>query len=141
MEDAKYGRGNSIITGSLYRRVPPDAGCFPRGVDQLPSRQAFEPKRGDPGISAYLVEETTEDLVLAGHEGFALVEIAVENVTSRGFTVTYEPKDGEIPGHVLVAGPFSSSNCKALSQSCRVRQPGDPVLWRERLAAKGRPPG
>ena len=135
MGDAKYKPGDRITKGSLLRRVPPDTGSFPRGLQELPSRQAFEPKKGDSGISAYLAELTTEDEALGGNQGFALVEIEIAEVTARGFTVTYDPTANE-RGHVLVKGVFSPSARKALSQNCKVKRVGDATLWQRNLPRK-----
>jgi hypothetical protein len=128
MTGPEYQDGDSIETGALYRRVPPSGGYFPRGLQDLPSNQAFRLNRpDDPGISAYLVGEATQEQVLRGHDGYALLEISVEKVAEAGFTVTYRPKAGpDERGHVMIYGNFSQGNCRKLARTCSLIVPGDP---------------
>lgn len=129
MSDSKRKPGAQILAGKLYRRVPPDPGNFPRGLDAKPSRQAFEPDAGSDAVSAYLADEVSEEDVLAGNEGFAIVEIDAEIVTAAGFVITYRPEEGK--GHVNITGQFSGSNRKKLSSNCELKRRGDPtvVAW------------
>src|SRR2546428_1057021 len=101
-------RNDPVTTGKLYRRIYPDRGTFPRGFDKPPSTQAFEAKTGDPGVSVYLADLVTEDDVMDGHDGFALVSVGAEVIVKlEGFSIKYEPKHDERPGkgHSMIYGP------------------------------------
>jgi hypothetical protein len=137
MSGSKYKPGDQILAGKLYRRVPPDSGNFPRGLDAKPSRQAFQPEAGFNAISAYLAAEASEEDVLEGNQGFAIIEIDAETVTAAGFVVTYRPEEGN--GHVNITGTFSGGNRKKLSSNCEVKRRGDLnlVSW----AKHAPPPG
>jgi hypothetical protein len=128
-----------IVTGRLLRRVYPDRGHFPRGLDQAPSTQAFEPKSGDPGVSVYLADLVSEDDVMDGHEGFALISVEAEIVVSlEGFSIRYEPKQDERPGngHAMIYGPSAPSKRRQIARASVVRRPGDLSCLAERF--KGR---
>lgn len=131
-----YSPGDEITEGSLYRRVHPGPGCFPRGLDALPSNN----KPDDPGISAYLVGVVTEEQVLAGHDGYALVEIDVVTLRNAQFRAVYAPKaeEGELGrGHVMINGDFRQSNCRALARACRLVRAGDPTKLRGSESVRG----
>jgi hypothetical protein len=129
-------RNDLIVAGKLYRRVYPDRGHFPRGVDQPPSTQAFEVKSGDPGVSVYLADFVTEDDVMDGHDGFALISVQAEVVVGlEGFSIRYEPKEGERPGkgHSMIYGPSAPSKRREISRASVVLRPGDLTRLHERF--------
>lgn len=118
----KYKPGDPITSGTLYRRIYPDQGCF---KDGLPTSQVFRPKRNDPGLSAHLAEVTTPDDVLAGFERFGLAEVPVKAVTEAGLSVRYDPIEN-MPGHVIIEGNNLSrpSTWRKLKQAATlVREP------------------
>ncbi len=128
-----YQADEEILTGTLYRRVPPLHNYYPRGPNGQPSSSAFLKnfKKGHKGTSAYLADETIPDqidqIMQHPHGGWGLVAISVEKVRESGFTVEYAPRLGP-PHHVLICGDYSQNawkrRCHDLSLACTpVRTP------------------
>lgn len=114
-----------VTTGILYRRIYPDHASFQNGQA---TSAAFNLKKGDLGISAHLAALTSPEEVLAQapDANFGLAEISVEDVIRLGFSVKFDPRQGE-PGHVIICGNFSKPNCRRLSRASRtIKEPTIP---------------
>ena len=95
----------------LFRRIPPNGGrtlWSPDGAADF-SSQNFSDKLDE--LSLYLADEATCDQVLAGHEGFGLVQITAGKMREiLGSDVVFNRDCSDpIPGHVLVCGNIKTS--------------------------------
>lgn len=117
----KYEPGDSIPSGTLYRRIFPREAYF---KDGRPTSLVFLPESGESGVSAHLAELTSPEAVLANHADYGLAEITVEAVIQAGLDVIFDPREGQ-PGHVKIVGEIKRSKARELSRSraCTVRIP------------------
>lgn len=114
-----YQADEEILTGILYRRVPPLRNYYPCGPNDQPSSSAF--------MKNFIPDQI--DQIMQHHGGWGLVTISVEKVRESGFTVEYAPRLGP-PHHVLICGDYSKTawkrRCHDLSLACTpVRTPPD----------------
>jgi hypothetical protein len=124
------------ITGDviLFRRIPPWADRV--SWDEAgPVFSSFNFKDKADELSVHIATETTADALLAGHEGFGLVQFTAQQVREAcglGIKLCRCLEEPEM-GHVLVCGKISSGAAKRLQRVARwvegklpSRNPPDP---------------
>lgn len=101
----------------LLRRIPPKSDRVQwdevSGVP-TPASQNFKDRNDE--LSAFIAEETTADLVLAGHDGFGLVQFTagkVREVLGQVIIICRDTSD-PAPGHVLICGKITNGMAKRL---------------------------
>ena len=99
----------------LLRRIPPkgDRVQWDESSGQpTPASQNFRDR--DDELSVFIAEETTADAVLAGHDGFGLVQFTagkVREVLGPGFIICRDTSD-PAPGHVIICGKITNGMSK-----------------------------
>ena len=101
--------GQSVPTGSVYRRIPNWQDYF---KDGRPTSLNFRPDSGEETVSMALTSMVTPDELLAGFPGFGRCTLKIEALLALGLTVTYTPEHGQ--GHVDVGGLAGKDDCAAL---------------------------
>ena len=108
----------------LFRRIPPDGGRVVWGDDGIPqpSSQNFRDRIDE--LSTYLAHETSVENAIAGHEGFGLVQLSVQDVRDvfhEFSAVAVICRDDENPanGHVLICGKITKGMAKRLSDRAK----------------------
>lgn len=73
-----------------------------------------------------LVDLTTPEELLLGHEGFGILAIDAADLCAEGLDVEFAPSDQEGPAHVAVRGDLTRSVRRRLANKAQVVKP--PVL-------------
>jgi hypothetical protein len=95
----------------LVRRIPPWGGRVQwdeNSGEPTPSSQNFRDPEKE--LSTYIVAEATIELVLAGHDGFGLVQFTAgeaRKVLGTDIVFCRDTSD-PIPGHVLICGNITN---------------------------------
>ncbi len=100
----------------LYRRIPPkgDRVVWDESGNPTPSSQNFRDKENQ--LSVYIAREADVDHILAGHNGYGLVQFTaqkVRDILGPGFVICrddLEPGNG----HVLICGNFTNGLARKL---------------------------
>ena len=108
----------------VFRRIPPHPDHVQWTDDGLPepASQNFKDRRRE--LSVHLASEATAEKMLAGHEGFGLVEIPLQAIREV-FRDAEKPlvicRDDEDPanGHVLVCGDITNGMAKKIRRAAR----------------------
>ena len=116
------------ITGDmlLYRRIPPYDGSV-GWADETPtfSSKNFADKIHE--LSFNIAAETTPERVLAGNEGFGIIQVTVEEIraactnqlTGKCDIVICRDDENSADGHVLVCGEIRPNMRKRIQKACR----------------------
>lgn len=104
----------------LWRRIPPDADRVK--LDQItqqprPSSMNFRDKNHE--LSVYVASETTIDEILAGHQGFGIVELTAAEVRAHVPAVILCRDPDPHPAHALVCAKLTRSQSERLARVCR----------------------
>lgn len=102
---ARYVPGQEVLSGSLYRRIPPNDPA--RWSEGRPTRYNFLPAKVHQHLSMHLAEFVTPEQIFRQFPGFGLFEIEVGALLAEGLTVKYMPEAA--PDH---AGVFGLKNAK-----------------------------
>jgi hypothetical protein len=97
----KYRKGEELIEGALFRRIPNSHSHW-KQQEQKPTKYNFTPDGADEYLSTQLAEYTTPEKIFAKYPGFGLLEIEIRILRARGLRVTYEP--GDDTDHTAVWG-------------------------------------
>lgn len=108
----------------LYRRIPWQGGrvTWDEQGNPFPTKSNFQDANDE--LSLYIAAETTEEWVLAGHDGFGLISITFAQIRAvclneNGQSVVIICRDVEDPGngHVLVCGRITNGMAKRLQHA------------------------
>lgn len=104
----------------LWRRIPPWAdrvAVDPQTGEPIPSSMNFRDKNDE--LSVFLASETTLEELLAGHEGFGVVEFTAQTARELlGNEIVIRRDEAEM-GHVLICGRMTRAQSSALAKRCR----------------------
>jgi hypothetical protein len=111
-------RGDLPLETVIWRRIPPRH--FPKKPGQnRPNSPAFDDDDEDEPMSVVIAREGRDPSeVLAGHEGFGLVELTIEELEAAGQEVIRDPRPEE-PDHALVIGAKTLATKRCLAKTCR----------------------
>jgi hypothetical protein len=102
----------------LFRRIPPkgDRVQWDEGGLPTPASQNFKDR--DDELSVFIAAETTADAVLAGHDGFGLVQFTagkVREVLGSAIFLCRDVSD-PAPGHVIICGKITNGMAKRFKE-------------------------
>jgi hypothetical protein len=101
----------------LLRRIPPKADRVQWDEstgEPSPASQNFKDRNDE--LSVFLAAETTADAVLAGHDGFGLVQFTAgkaREVLGLGVILCRDSSD-PAPGHMIICGKITNGMAKRL---------------------------
>ncbi|HJT75633.1 MAG TPA: hypothetical protein VJ739_00370 [Gemmataceae bacterium] len=103
----------------LYRRIPPWAERVTWDENDTPHASSFNFKDDESELSVHLASETTPDAILAGHDGFGLVQLTAQQAREACGAGIILCRCAEEPahGHVLICGKISGGAAKKLSRA------------------------
>lgn len=100
----------------MWRRIPP--WHFPKPGQARPNSPAFDDDPDGPmSVSVALPGRDPAEL-LVGHDGFALVELSIEDLEATGQTLVPAPT-AEDPHHAEVIGSKTKSVKRILAKAAR----------------------
>jgi hypothetical protein len=104
----------------LWRRIPSWHWVQDENLGRMrPSTAAFEDDDDGSPMSVALASECAgPEVVLAGHEGFALAAFTAGFARQRGQRIARDPRPGE-PWHAVVIGKKTHSVRKQLARDCQ----------------------
>jgi hypothetical protein len=100
---------DATISGGmvLWRRIPPYADNVTWDPDiGVPVASSLNFRDGEHELSLSIAAETTQETVLAGHDGLGLVQLTAQDlrdVLGASFVICRDERPDE-PGHILVCG-------------------------------------
>src|SRR5262245_24836912 len=105
----------------LLRRIPPkgDRVQWDENGNPTPASQNFKDK--DDELSVFIARETTVDAVLAGYDGFGVVQFTAQEVRDLFGKQVVICRDTEdpTPGHVLICGKITNGMAKRLKEKAK----------------------
>lgn len=105
----------------LLRRIPPWADRVTWDEQGNPRASSFNFKDDENELSVHLASETTADELLAGHDGFGLVQLTAQQVREAcGKEIKIcRCQEEPVMGHVLICGKISGGAAKRLQRAAK----------------------
>lgn len=110
--------GVSNAPDTVWRRIPPRHFPDKPTMDRPKSPAFMHDPDGDPMSVIYCRADRTPMEVLAGHEGFGLVELRIDDLGALGLAVVPNPLPNE-PTHASVVGDISHAVRKSVANQAR----------------------
>jgi hypothetical protein len=113
----------------LYRRIPPDGDhvTWDDSGTPTPSSQNFKDRTNR--LSVNYAKETTPERVLAGHEGFGLVQFTAQEVRSAfgAAVIIHRHETDPAEGHLVVCGNITNAMARRLKGAAKWVEGGWPI--------------